>query len=246
MTDRTWRLVDSGSVPPAESAALDEAMLDRHSAGEVPDTLHFYTRSRPTVSLGYFQKAAEAVDLDECGRRGVAVVRRRSGGRTIFTDPGQLVYAVVVGSGEMPGSGASSFEPVCSAIARAISSLGVAASYRPVNDIEVGGRKVSGSAQLRRRGSVLQHGTVLVDADLDTMDAVLRHAPIPPSARVASLSRLLPARPDTGTVKALIAEEIGRTFGAVLEPSGMTEREAEKVRELVGSRYGRREWNLRL
>ena len=241
-----WRLVDSGTVPPPESAALDEAMLEWHSRGHVPDTLHFYIRSRPTVSVGYFQRVAESVDLDECSERGVEVVRRRSGGRSIYTDSGQLIYAVVADAASVAGRGGDSFVPVCSALARALCALGVDAVHRPVNDIEVGGRKVSGSAQLRRRGSVLQHGTVIVDTDTDTMDAVLRHGVARPSERVTTLAELLPdAGIDIASVKRSLEAEVARAFDAAFERMPLTGEERGTVDELVASRYSLREWNLR-
>ena len=241
-----WRLVESGTVSPPESAALDEAMLEWHSRGHVPDTLHFYARSRPTVSVGYFQRVSESVDLDECARRGVEVVRRRSGGRSIYTDPGQLIYAVVADTESVAGRGGDSFVPVCSALARALCALGVDARHRPVNDIEVGGRKVSGSAQLRRRGSVLQHGTVIVDTDTEVMDAVLRHGTSRPSERVTTLARLLPDRHiGIGEVKSSLEAEVARTFDAVFERMPLTEEERGTVDELVTSRYSLSEWNMR-
>jgi lipoate---protein ligase len=240
----TWRLVDSGHIPPAESAAVDEAILESHAEGLVGDTLHFYVRSKPTVSIGYFQKVKEAVDVAECARRGVRLVRRRSGGSSIFTDPGQLIYAVVLPASAI-GTGEGSFASVCVPVARAISSLGFDAKHRPANDIEVDGRKISGSAQLRRRGSALQHGTVLIDSDVETMDAVLRSGDVKPSDRVTTLSRLTATKPSMDRVKMAIAGEIARSFSVSYERCELTAREQERIRELVDARYGRDEWNLK-
>ena len=243
----TWRLVDSGTVRPAESAALDEAILEAHSAGSVPDTLHFYVRSSPTVSVGYFQKAAESLDLDACRRLGVQVVRRGSGGSSIYTDRGQLIYGLVVRSEELPPTPEASFALVCGAVARAVSSFGVDARHRPVNDVEVGGRKVSGSAQLRRRGSVLQHGTVIMDTDLRIMDSVLRHGTGPrPSERVTTMAALLGEVPDVGEVKRRIRDEVARTFGVGMAEGELTAAEKRCVERLVAERYSREEWNMRL
>lgn len=243
----TWRLVDSGPLPPPESVAVDEAVLEAHSRGEAPDTLHLYSRSSPTVSVGYFQKASEAVDLGACARLGVSVVRRGSGGSSIYTDGGQLVYGLVVRSDELPPTPEASFALVCGAVAGALSRLGVDARHRPVNDVEVGGRKVSGSAQLRRRGSVLQHGTVIVDTDLRAMDSVLRHARGQrPSDRVTTLATILGRTPAMDEVKALVREEISSLFGIRFEAGPLTPAEGSAVGRLVRERYSRDEWNLRL
>ena len=243
--------MDSGLVLPAESAALDEAILEAHIAGEVPSTLHFYVRAQPTISIGYFQKVSESIDAAEAERRGVAIVRRKSGGSSIYTDPGQLIYGLVVHERELPASRSDSFRAVCTALAAAISAFGVDARYRPMNDIEVGGRKVSGNAQLRRKGSVLQHGTVIVDTDLEAMDAVLRvdRSKNPsvsrPSERVARLSSFLAKAPSIEEVKQSVTMEFSRTFEVEFERGALTESESATVSRLVGEHYSRREWNFK-
>lgn len=246
---RTWRLVDSGLVPPPESAAIDEAILETHIAGKVPNTLHFYRRRIPTISLGYFQKVSESVDLPECRRRGVALVRRRSGGSSIFTDSGQLIYALIVHESDLPADRAESFRKVCGAIAKAIESFGVDAVYRPLNDVEVDGRKVSGNAQLRRKGSVLQHGTVVIDTDLELMDAVLKvvgqGAVTRPSERMTTLAALLESPPDVDLVAGALAFELGSAFDVEFVMSSLTPVERALVRKLVRERYSRDEWNMR-
>jgi len=245
---KLWRLVDSGLVGAARSAALDEAILEAHVQAKVPDTLHFYVRSEPTVSVGYFQKLSESVFIDECDRRGVRLVRRKSGGSSIFTDSGQLVYGLVADEKELSPDPKESFRVICSAIARAIKSFGLPAAYRPPNDVEVMGKKVSGNAQLRRRGSVLQHGTVIIATDIQTMDAVLRPTEPgrKPSERVSTLTSLLGYRPSIQDVQARIAGEIGFAFDARFEESPLTSFEKYEVARLISERYSRREWNARI
>jgi lipoate-protein ligase A len=251
MRGPVWRLIDSGFVPPPLSAAIDEAILEAHIDGEVPNTLHFYRRSVPTISVGYFQKIAETVDVGECRRRGVSIVRRMSGGSSIYTDQGQLIYGLVVHDADLPGTREDSFMIVCTALAQAISSFGVKAEHRPVNDVEVDGKKVSGNAQLRRRGSVLQHGTVLVDTDLGAMDAVLKVSPSNrrgvsmPSQRVTTLASLLGTAPDMDTLKSRLTAGLARAFGAEFVRGNLSEREVALVTRLVEERYGRRDWNMK-
>jgi lipoate-protein ligase A len=205
----------------------------------------------PTVSVGYFQKVADSVDLLECQRRGVSIVRRKSGGSSIYTDSGQLIYGLVIDGSDVP-EGKSSFSIICEALARALSSFGVDARYRPPNDVEVGGRKLSGNAQLMRKGSVLQHGTVIVDTDLATMDSVLKLAPVmdrkvaKPSDRVTTLKSLLGRAPDMGSVMSSIVNEISETLDVEFTKGDLTDVERGHVKRLVAERYSRDEWNMRL
>lgn len=201
------------------------------------------------MSVGYFQKIAGSIDLEECRKRNVWIIRRKSGGSTIYTDRDQLIFALVVREDELPEDRAESFKAVCDPVARAISKLGTEARYRSMNDIEIAGRKVSGSAQLRRKGSVLQHGTVIVDADPQVMDAVLR---LPasrelskPSERITTLAAALGSKPDMATLKSRIAEEIAISFSAKLAPGTMTKQERVTVNDLIRERYSREEWNFR-
>jgi lipoate-protein ligase A len=243
--DSALRLVDSGLVDPPTSAAIDEAILDSHSRGSSPDTLHYYLRSSPTVSVGYFQKVRESVDLDACRRLGVSVVRRGSGGSSIYTDRGQLIYAIVLGEDALPPTPDESFGLVCGSIARALSTFGVEARHRPVNDVEVAGRKVSGSAQLRRRGSVLVHGTVIVDTALSVMDAVLRPKDgLVPSERVANLAALVGAPVPMDEVKSRLTYSLSEALDGTAAPGALTSSEEDMVDALVRERYSRDEWNM--
>jgi lipoate-protein ligase A len=248
---RSWRLVDSGLVSPPVSAALDEAILEAHIAGKSPNTLHFYRRDRPTISLGYFQKISESVDLDECGRRKISLVRRKSGGSSIYTDSGQLIYGLVVHEDDLPADRGESFRMICTAIAEALGTFGLDAVYRPMNDVEVGGLKVSGNAQLRRKGSVLQHGTIIVDTDIDQMDCVLRVLKIAPgvgvrpSKRVTTLASLLGNAPDMDLVKGALLFTFEDTFKVKFAASSLSKIEQALVKKLVRERYSKKEWNLK-
>lgn len=170
-----WRLIDSGLVDGPTSQAIDEAIREARLGELVPNTLHLYRRKPPAVSIGRYQKIGEVVDLEFCRERGIDIVRRTSGGGTIYTDSNCLEYAVVVNQGypEIPMDLEGSFKVICSGVITALKKLGINASYKPVNDVQVRGRKISGSAQRRRR-ILLQHGTLLVDADFESMSKALR------------------------------------------------------------------------
>ncbi|MDR1565787.1 MAG: lipoate--protein ligase family protein, partial [Treponema sp.] len=129
----------------------------------------------PAVSIGYFQGLEEEVDLEACARYGVDVVRRISGGGAVFHDQ-EITYSLIMPvSHALAGNSIlESYRTLCSGIVSALSRLGLAAEFVPINDILARGRKVSGNAQTRRQGCVLQHGTVLLDLNPELMFELLR------------------------------------------------------------------------
>jgi len=243
-----WRLVDSGVVSPDFSAASDEAIVNARLAGAVPNTVHFYTRDSPTISIGYNRSVEKSVFIEEAARRNVKVIRRFSGGSAVFTDRGQLIFALVLDAFLLPSDIVESYEKMCGAIIRGLSILGIKAEYKPVNDILVGGKKISGSAQLRRGGVVLHHGTMLVDTDLESMAAVLK----PPHGKkddqsvmnhVTSLREAMGEAPDTQVLKGALAKGISDAFGVALYPGSLTPREVADIEALIEGKYGSRDWN---
>jgi len=247
-----WRLLDTGPARGPRTAALDEAIAHARAAGAVPNTLHFYQRRPPAVTIGYSLDAESEVDLDFCARHGIDVVRRLSGGGAIYTDDRQLVYSLTTRD-VLPSAVEESLKVVCTALAKAISSLGVDAVFSPVNDVLVHERKVSGSAQMRKWGVVLQHGTVLVDADPDRMFRALRvpmekrlkHSPGDPRLRVTTLKEQLGRLPSMDEVKSAVRKEFEEAFGVSILPGRLTDREEKTARQLVSDRYGNDDWNLR-
>ncbi|MGE4275004.1 MAG: biotin/lipoate A/B protein ligase family protein [Candidatus Methanomethylophilaceae archaeon] len=168
------RLIDSGACGPQETLWREDAILEARSRDLIPDTLHVYRRDRPTISMGRFSRREDCLDEEEVRRHGVQVIRRSSGGSCIYTDEDQLIYSVTMDRGSLPETRKEIFPLLCSGIVQALQLLGVEAEYKPINDVLVGGRKISGSAQIRRRGALLQHGTLIMRLDRDRTDSVLR------------------------------------------------------------------------
>ncbi len=234
----SWRLVDSDLLEPARSAAIDEAILLARNEGSVPDTFHLYRRTGPTISLGHFERIRESVDVEAAERLGVSIVRRMSGGSAIYTDPDQLIYTVAVGKGSMPESPQDTFRVLCQGVIEALDVLGIRAEFKPVNDVLVGGRKISGSAQVRRREVVLQHGTLLVRTDYERMFSVLRSSKRPRDG-LTSLTEMLGEAPPMATVKDAMVRGFSKALGVEFETGALTEREKEATERLTRTIYER-------
>ncbi len=248
------RLIDTDLERPQLTAAIDEALLESRIDDRGGDTIHLYRRRPPSVSIGYFQKAGEVADLEACGRDGIPVVRRISGGGAIYTDERQLVYAITMRP-PRPIKAKQGFEAVCGAVVRALGRLGVeGARMEGINDVMVGDAKVSGSAQVIRKGVHLVHGTVLVDADLEAMATYLRphgqkmelRGHETPAARVTTLARLLGRVPPMDEVKAAVVAELASIMEGDPLEGHLEIEERDRALELEGKRYTNDEWNLRL
>ena len=195
----TFRVVDAGRRDGRFNIALDQAMIDLHQSGCIPDTIRFI-HFPPTALVGRHQVLGRARDLACCARRGIRVARRITGGGAIYMDPGQLGWALVfhrhtLGLGALGDVAAT----ICEAVAAGLSRFGVDARYRPRNDIEVGGRKISGTGGFFDGDTLIYQGTVLVDVDAATMQAVLRipqdklarHGAASAAQRIVGLRELL-------------------------------------------------------
>jgi lipoate-protein ligase A len=218
-----------------------------------PATLHLYRRKPPGVTLGYFLKATESADLEFCKKKGIKVIRRLSGGGAIYTDEGQLVYGLAVRD-LLPAAPQKCFEIVCGALVKALGALGCKAVYSPVNDVLVNGKKLSGSAIVNRGRIKLAHGTVIVHLDRETMFKALRTDKAKlkakglahPGERVTSIEEDLGKRPPMEDVKSAVAKALGDEFDLKVKAGSLTAAERTRIDDLVRTKYGTDEWNLRL
>ena len=220
---RTWRLIDTGLRSAAQNIALNRALLEARQAGEAPSTLRFL-RFTPSALLGYHQSAEQELDLDYCAANGIAVQRRITGGGAIYFDPTQIGWELYLhksdlGTGDMQRIA----RRICEAAARGIGATGVAARFRPRNDIEVDGRKVSGTGGAFDGDALLYQGTLLVQFDVEKMLRVLRipaeklsdKAIADARERVANLAALLGRVPQMEEVKAALAAAFAGEFGVI-------------------------------
>jgi lipoate-protein ligase A len=201
MTDyplATWRLLITPPADGATNMAIDEAILYALADGVGRPTLRFFEWDPPCLSLGYNQRWAE-VDEAACARLGYTWVRRPTGGRAILhTD--ELTYSVVVPAGEprVAGGVVDAYRRLSAGLLSGLRALGVDAYQADAvlapdspqgavcfdtpskYEITAGGKKLIGSAQVRRQGMVLQHGTLPLIGDLGRIFNCLRATDLSP------------------------------------------------------------------
>jgi len=164
------RFVDLGTVTPEYSVCVDKVLLSSCSE----DTLLLYSRDRPCISVGRFQREDETVDLEYTEKNDISVVRRASGGSNIYSDEHQLTYSLIVSRDRLRMDRNESFAVVCGCVVNALSILGIESEYKPVNDILVNGKKISGGAQARTANAILQHGSLILDINDDVVRLSLK------------------------------------------------------------------------
>ena len=168
-------LVDTGLASGIRNAAIDRAWLELRADGQGGDTLRWY-RSHPTASVGRHQVIDRELRLDYCRGHGIEVVRRASSGGALYLDPDQLGFSLIV---QRPVAWrelvlAQLLALGSTAVAAGLAQLGIAATFKPPNDVEVDGRKIASVFAVCCNDAVLLHGSVLLGADIETMLKALR------------------------------------------------------------------------
>jgi lipoate-protein ligase A len=236
------RTVETGFNSAALNMAIDEALIE--SVGQVP-ILRIYGWRPAAVSIGYFQSMNEEVDFTKCKEIGVDIVRRLTGGGAVLHEY-ELTYSFI--SRRYPQNVVESYKWICDAIVISINRLGFDASFVPLNDIVIAGKKVSGNAQTRRKGVLLQHGTILLDVNVDKMFSVLK---VPSEKLRDKIIKDVKERVTSlaGTTYDDMATSLKASFAAKFEAKLIADtlctEEISHARWLAERKYSNNEWNLR-
>ncbi|MEQ6029900.1 lipoate--protein ligase family protein [Staphylococcus saccharolyticus] len=189
----TWNFINTGSQNPYYNMAMDEALLNFVSRGEIGPVIRFYTWSPATLSIGYFQRLKKEIDIDKVAEKGFGLVRRQTGGRGVLHDK-ELTYSVIVPESHpnMPTTVTEAYKVISQGLLEGFKNLGFETYFAVPRSKEereklkqprssvcfdapswyelvVEGRKIAGSAQTRQKGVILQHGSILQDIDIDEL-----------------------------------------------------------------------------
>ena len=203
---------------------------------EAPSTLRFL-RFTPSALLGFHQSAEQELNLEYCRAHGVAIQRRITGGGAIYFDETQLGWELYLQRSDLGCADMQAIsQRICTAAARGIQSLGVNAQYRPRNDIEVDGRKISGTGGAFDGDALMFQGTLLLQFDVEKMLRVLRipaeklsdKAIASARERVANLADLLGHAPALELVQQQLAAAFAAEFDVAFAPGELTEQEQNR------------------
>jgi len=243
---KAFRVIDTGIRDGRRQIAFDQALIDAHKAGSVPDTVRFL-RFPPTALIGRHQALSREIDLDYCRAHGIGVVRRITGGGAIYFDQGQLGWELVFRRGTLAiGTLAELTREICEAAAVGLSKLGVVARYRPRNDIEVDGRKISGTGGFFDHDTLFYQGTVLVDLNAAEMTAALK---VPEAKlakrsldsaaqRVVTLQELLGTAPSIEAIQDALLAGFAERLGITATAGAITAQEEDLARRYCEEEIG--------
>lgn len=235
-TVHSWRLLITPPMSAADNMCLDQVLVDLKGVGATPNTIRFLQFLPRCVLVGYHQSVQEEIRLDYCYSNGLDVNRRITGGGAILFDENQLGWEVICDKSffnlTIPND--RLFKTLCEPVGTALGYLGIpGAAFRPRNDIEIDGRKISGTGGTESGEAFLFQGTMLVDFDVDTMLRALR-IPVEKlkakeidsvKERVTCLNRELGYTPDAKSIQAAIQQSFETHLNIELVPGGLTTEE---------------------
>jgi lipoate-protein ligase A len=266
----TWRLVKTGAHDGATTMAIDEAILIAVADGKSPPTLRFYGWDPPCVSIGYAQSMRDEIDLETCRRFGYTWVRRPTGGRAVLHID-ELTYSLTAPQDDprVEGDIVTSYRRLSRGLVAGLRCLGCAVvqageqlETRSVEgsaacfdlsshyEVTALGRKLVGSAQVRRRGVVLQHGALPLEGDVGRLADVLA---LPEaerfvlrgklSRRAIALDEALGHRITWSETAEALARGFAEALSLTLEPSSLSPFELSTATRLQ-KRYAGDEWTF--
>jgi lipoate---protein ligase len=222
--------------------ALDQVLMSK--VDDCTPVLRLYGWKPAAVSIGYFQSIEQEVDIKKCEDLGIDVVRRITGGGAVLHEQ-EVTYSFITKI--FPANIRESYRVICEPVVMCLKSLGFDAKFSPLNDITVKNKKVSGNAQTRRENVLLQHGTILLDIDVDKMFSVLKV----PSEKIKDKAiqdvkeRVMGLKSSFDEVANQLWQSFGRSFKAEVFSDKARTDEIIEAKILQKYKYSTYEWNYK-
>jgi lipoate-protein ligase A len=254
-----WRLLKLETHNAYTNMAIDEAILTARIHNLVPNTIRFYRWKPSAVSIGKFQNIQNEVNIENCRKYGVDIVRRITGGGTVYHDAeGEITYSIITDKKDLKAKDITEvYQKVYAGIAEALEILGINADFNEGNakacpNLTVNGKKISGSAQSHKSGIVLQHGTLLLDVDLEKMFTFLR---VPwaktcmevanvAKNKITSIKEILTKNVSLEEIINALTEGFQKALDIQLAEEKLTLYELKCAQKLCKEKYATKEWNF--
>lgn len=266
------RLLTHECLNGAQNMAIDEAIQRALQRGEVLPTLRFYQWKPACLSLGYFQDLEKDVDMEALTSLGVDVVRRITGGKAVLHDD-ELTYSITVPEKDFPGSVLETYVKISKGLAEGLRTLGINAELSVLErgvssrdprfrqaacfsvpswyEIVCGDKKLVGSAQSRKGGVILQHGSIPFSFDAGKLVRCLKNsqqhrerAVSLLTKRATGLSQVLGRKLDREELESSLVKALENVLGWEFVEGDLTMNERREMDTLVIEKYGNARWNL--
>ena len=231
------RVIDFGTVPALRSQAVYHGLAETIGPDSDP-ILSLASPETPYVCVGLHQDIAKEVDEDFCAAHGLPVWRRHVGGGAVYLDHNQIFTHFLFPAARAPSRAEQLYPLFIAPVVRTYQEMGIAAAWRPVNDIQVDGRKIGGTGAASIGGATVMVGSFMLDFDTATMAKCLKV----PSEKfrdklrqtlddyITTMRRELGALPDRAEVKARFLRHCAEVLGVTPEPDQPTEAEWQAIR----------------
>ncbi len=254
-----WRLLNLETHDAFMNMAVDEAVMRARIENIVSNTLRFYCWKPSAVSIGRFQSVENEVQLENCRKHGVDVVRRITGGGAVYhAAQDELTYSVIAGKEDIGAKDiAEVYARIYAGLTEAIKIFDINADFnegdaKACPNLTVNGRKISGSAQSHKKGIVLQHGTLLLKVNLQEMFTFLRVPWANTCFQIASIAKrkITSISDEVGKeislpeVNKALAEGLQKALDTKFVQGRLTAFERELAEKLCKKKYTVDDWNL--
>jgi lipoate---protein ligase len=240
------RIIDTGLRSGRENIAFDAAMVEARKANIIPNTLRFI-HFLPVALVGRHQDVSQEIKVEYCKQNNIQIGRRITGGGAIYFDQGQLGWALVCDKASLGTQNLGEItQKICQAAAAGMNKLGINCKFRPRNDIEVNGKKISGTGGFFDGDILMYQGTLLIDLDPLKMVNALN---IPAhklsqkteqemASRVTTLFKELGYIPDIETIKNAIISGFEDNFGFETFQDNVSAHENEIAKKIYDDEIG--------
>jgi lipoate-protein ligase A len=242
MIQHGWRVLHYSSEDPAMNLAIDEAILRCLLEDCSPNTLRLW-RNPPSVIIGCFQNQDSNVDVEACKELGINVLRRASGGGAVYHDLGNLNYSLIAHKSSFKADVEDvekSYDLFCGGVIEGLRMLGIAA-YSRKGDILIDGKKISGSAQHRLYNTILHHGTLMVDINLDMLGRSLGLTE--PRNYLVTLYDVLSREVPSAKIEKAISSGFEKRLSVMFREGTLTSKERLTAKKLYKLKYSKEDWN---
>ncbi|MFP5105449.1 lipoate--protein ligase [Neobacillus sp. C211] len=235
---------NKGITDPQINLAIEEYALKNLDINET--YLLFYI-NEPSIIIGKNQNTIEEINTEYVEGNGIKVVRRLSGGGAVYHDLGNLNFSFIT---KDDGESFHNFRKFTEPVVAALKKLGVNAELSGRNDLEVGGRKISGNAQFSTKGRMFSHGTLMLNSEIENVVSALKvkkdkiesKGIKSVRSRVANISEFLTEKVEIDEFRSLLLKNIFEGQDEIPEYI-LTDEDWERIYQLSKERYRNWEWN---